>query len=79
MVFAVSWRGPSRPDLQQLLGDRFATLTSTTQPDMRHARRRLNVDHADFVIHSEGRPGAFWGMAYLPQATPSGVTAKDLQ
>ena len=79
-VFAVSWRGPGRPDLRQLLGEHFDTMQSQT---VVRAGRRLSeplaVNRSDFVVHTGGHPGAFWGMAYLPQQVPAGVTAKDLQ
>ena len=30
VVFAVTWRGPGRPDLAQLFGDRFSTMQADT-------------------------------------------------
>jgi hypothetical protein len=79
VVFAVSWRGPGRPDLQQLLGDRFAVMQTD---NLRSGPRRkipLTVNRADFILHSGGHPGAFWGRAYLPQALPSGFSGADFQ
>jgi len=80
-VFAVSWRAPGRPDLVQLLGDRFATFQSDNVPAAHHGRRRLPpaVNRPDFVVHSGGRPGAFHGVAYLPQQMPAGFSIKDMQ
>jgi hypothetical protein len=78
-VFAVAWRGPGRPDLQQLLGDQFATVQSTPSAGgVRRGRRALVVERSGLVVHSLGRPGAFWGAAYLPQELPSGLSVQDL-
>ncbi len=79
MVFAVSWRGPGRPDLQQLLGGGFDTLQAdNVDRGGRRMRAPLKVDRSDLVVHTGGHPGAFWGVAYLPQQTPSGFSGADL-
>jgi hypothetical protein len=79
-VFAVTWQGPSRPDLRQLLGARFDTFQTDNQGAAhRMSRRRpLVSNHADLAVHSAGRPGGFWGFAYLPQLIPAGFSASDL-
>ena len=79
-VFAVSWRGPSHPDLRQLLGgyfDRFQTDNALRAG--RRARMPLSASHSDFVVQSGGHSGAFWGVAYLPQMAPAGFSAADLK
>ncbi len=79
VVFAVSWRGPGRPDLQQLLGDGFqAVQADNVGAGGRRMRAPLAVNRSDLVVHTGGHPGAFWGLAYLPQETPSGFSAADL-
>ena len=79
VVFAVSWRGPGRPDLRQLLGGSFDTLQAdNVGRGGRRMRAPLSVHRSDLVVHTGGRPGAFWGLAYLPQQTPSGFSAADL-
>jgi hypothetical protein len=78
MIFAVAWRGPSRPDLRQLLGPRFDTFQNETAiPGGRRARRPLSVRRTDLVVHSGGHPGGFSGYAYMPQLTPVGFSARD--
>lgn len=91
-VFAVTWRGPSRPDLRQLLGAAFDTfqeqVTAPASDDtaassgavVHHGRLRrpLVVERSDLVVHSAGHPGAFFGFAYLPQQLPAGFTADAL-
>ena len=79
-VFALSWRGPGRPDLRQLLGARFAQFQSDNTAPVRGRRRRpLAVDRAEFIVHTGGHAGAFWGVAYLPQQSPEGFSVKDMQ
>jgi hypothetical protein len=79
-VFAVAWQGPSRPDLRQLLGARFETFQADNQgaAHRKSRRRPLVSNHADLAVHSAGRPGGFWGFAYLPQLIPAGFSASDL-
>jgi len=79
VIFAVTWQGPARPDLRQLLGDRFATLQADNAVRTRRTRAPMTVDRSDFVVHAAGHSGAFWGMAYLPQALPSGFNLSDLK
>jgi hypothetical protein len=80
LVFAIAWRGPSRPDLRQLLGGYFATLKAdTADRDGRARRMPLGTDRPDLVVHSAGRPGAFWGVAYLPQSAPASFSPDPLQ
>jgi hypothetical protein len=78
VVFAVSWQGPVKPDLEQLLGDSFkpfheAALAQTS------ARRPLSLRQSNLVVHSRGRMRDFSGMAYLPDQLPAGVTAQDIR
>lgn len=80
MVFAVTWRGPGRPNLRQLLGDSFDTLQADTSTRLgRRARRPLAVSRSDLVIQSGGHPGAFWGAAMIPSLEPAGFTIGDLK
>ena len=79
-VFAVAWHGPGRPDLRQLLGERFETFQSdNAPPNGRRTRRPMGVSRDDFVAHSAGHSGAFWGFAYLPQIAPAGFSTNDLR
>ena len=80
LVFGVAWHGHGRPDLRQLLGQHFEALQAdTTVRAGRRLRVPLAVSRTDLIVRTGGHPGAFWGMAYLPQATPAGVSARDLQ
>jgi len=79
-VFAVTWRAPGRPDLRQLLGDHFQTLQSeTARHAVRGRRLPMMVNRSDFMVVSGGHSGAFWGVAYLPQAAPPGFSPSELK
>ena len=77
-VFAVVWRGPQLPDLQQILGTYFADFQAAGQ-GRRAGRGPLQVQQPGLVLHSGGHMRAFMGHAYLPQALPAGVTIDELQ
>jgi len=74
-IVAVTWRGPGRPDLKQLLGMQYF---ATYQETARVARTRIRMRRAprvhrnDLVIETGGHSGSFWGIAYLPGQLPSG-------
>jgi hypothetical protein len=72
-VFAVVWRGPSIPDLQQLLGTYFPRFSKAAQA-LGRVRRGVAVEESDLVIRTGGHPRDFFGMAYLPGQMPQGVT-----
>lgn len=78
-VFAIVWRGPSRPDLRQLLGTRFNVLQSDLA--VRHGQRRRVMSDArsDFVLQGGGHSGAFFGKAYLPKMAPATFSLSALQ
>jgi hypothetical protein len=77
-VFAISWRGPARPDLRQLLGSYFdAFQTDNALRGGRRSRRPLSVNRTDLVVRSGGHSGAFWGTAYLPRLAPAGFSSSD--
>lgn len=75
VVFAVSWSGPGRPDLRELLGSHFDTMQNEIASHSPRGRRRPpTVDRPDLKIITGGHPGAFWGYALLPQAAPRGFS-----
>ncbi len=79
VVFAVTWHGPARPDLRQLLGSYFNTLQADNAPRAgRRTRAPLAVNRSDFVVESGGHSGAFWGVAFLPKMAPAGFSASAL-
>ncbi len=80
-VFAVSWKGPSKPDLQQLFGSYFQQYVSASSRARHGAatRRHFAVTQPDLVVQSNGRMRAFYGRAYVPSLLPSGITPADIR
>jgi hypothetical protein len=78
MVFAVSWRGPWLPDLQQVLGRYFDQYTAAAKLKVGGAGRRV-TEQPGLVVQSGGHMRAFFGRAYAPQMLPRGVAAEDIQ
>jgi len=77
-VFGVSWKGPTIPDLTQLLGTNFAEFKNSIHSGP--GRRRAAVVHnSDLVVESTGHMRAFYGRAYLNSMLPSGVTQESVQ
>jgi len=78
LVYAVTWHGPTLPNLQLILGNYFANLKAAAQqPAVR--RRLVRVNSPDIVIESSGKTRAFAGRAWVPAMLPSGVTAAEIQ
>jgi hypothetical protein len=71
-VFAVTWQGPVKPDLSQLLGPHFNRLVAAG-PSPHSDHRSLRLQAPDIVIESGGRMRAFAGRAYLPALVPDSV------
>jgi hypothetical protein len=80
-VFAVSWRGPWMPDLQQLLGPYFQEYQQTVR-QVRIARRGrgpLQIQTPTMVVGITGVPRAFSGTVLIPRLAPPGVDADTLK
>lgn len=78
-VFAVSWRGAGRPDLKQLLGEHFTAFQADQSRSRRRTRRPVLSRRSELVVYSAGHPGAFWGVAYLPDRLPAGFNPQDVR
>jgi hypothetical protein len=77
-VFAVTWKGPLKPDLQQILGEHFADYVAAASG--KHSRRGpVLLQQPGLVIQSGGHVRAFSGRAYIPQMIPAGVSVDALQ
>jgi hypothetical protein len=78
VVYAVTWHGPSLPNLHQLLGSYYTHYqTAARKPIVR--RRLVRVDSPEIFIESSGKMRAFVGRAWVPSLLPSGVTPVDIQ
>lgn len=80
-VFAVTWRGPFPPNLQQLFGSYYeqfqeAALSGTQPRGGTH--RMLSITQPDFVVQQFGRMPSYQGKAYVPSLIPDGVSVDTL-
>jgi len=76
-VFAVSWRGPGRPDLAPLLGKYAAQLAELPgAPHYNH--HHLSVETPEVVVQSSGRTRAFFGRAWAPALLPQNFSVSDI-
>jgi hypothetical protein len=80
-VFAVSWFGPTKPDLRQALGSYVQQyMTATAQvPHNSATRRHFQLRTPELVVESSGRMRAFYGRAYVPSLLPPNVTVDDIE
>lgn len=81
-IFAVSWWGPSMPDLQQLLGTYYVQYRAAAQ-SQRAQRLRSGHDHLEvrsptLVVHAGGHMRQYFGMAYVPALLPPDLSVSDL-
>lgn len=80
-VFAVTWSGPGKPDLQSLLGSHFEAFQNagaTTGRTMHSLRRPAQVNQSDLQIQTEGHMGWFRGVAFIRSLAPAGFSTDDL-
>ena len=76
-VFGVSWQGPVRPDLQQVLGayyDQFMRSAPT-----RRTHGPVSISVPGLVVQTSGHARALMGRAYVPEMVPSGVKPEDIR
>jgi Protein of unknown function (DUF2844) len=79
-IFAVSWTGPSPPDLRQLLGSHFEDFQQAAEAlKGRGPRGVLFVQHNGLTVQMSGHMRSYAGRAYLPDQVPRGVRADDLR
>ncbi len=78
VVFGVSWNGPAKPDLRQLLGSHFDTL-GASRNRVSGGRAHLAIREGALVFESNGRMRSFHGRAFLNDALPAGVSSDEIQ
>lgn len=76
-VYAVTWTGPTKPPLMELLGKYSERLTTASQKG--GGTSQLHIVQDDFEVHSTGHMRSFQGYAYLPALLPAGMTVQALQ
>jgi hypothetical protein len=78
MVFGVSWRGPTMPDLQNLLGSYFPEFQRSAG-SAGPRRRALAVRTDRLVVESAGHMRSFRGRAYVSSLLPGKVAEEVVQ
>jgi hypothetical protein len=76
-VFAVAWSGPTVPNLREILGQYFDSYVTAAKAQ-HSGHHHLQIRESNLVVLAGGHMRAFSGLAYLPQALPSGVSVGDL-
>jgi hypothetical protein len=79
VVFAVTWNGPFLPDLRELLGRHFATLTSESARHPKAGRGQVRVAQPDVTIESGGHMRAYAGRAWINGRLPAGFDTDTLE
>ena len=78
-VFAVSWNGPTLPDLRTLLGEKFTALTDAAGKRTQAGHSQLALNQSDVVIVSNGHMRSFAGHAFIPSALPAGFDTTTIE
>lgn len=76
-VFGVSWQGPIRPDLQQVLGAYYQEFLRAAPT--RRAHGPVTIQTPNLVIQSGGHQRALTGRAYAPAVLPNGVKLEEIK
>ena len=78
-VFAVTWSGPTMPDLQQTLGTYYEQFKAAAASGPRGSHHHLTVRQPDLVVQSGGHMRAHFGKAYVPSLLPQNVSVDDIK
>jgi hypothetical protein len=80
-VFGISWQGPTRPDLRQILGPYFAEFTKAVPSKMRFrlVRGPFRIQVNGLVVEMGGHMRWYVGRAYLQQMIPAGVSREAIR
>lgn len=77
-VFAVTWKGPTVPDLQQTLGAYFEEYkAAAAAPHSGHSH--ISVEQPDLVVRTGGHMRAHNGKAYVPSLLPPNVSPSEIK
>jgi hypothetical protein len=79
-VFAVKWQGMGRPDLSVLLGTYYQDYnTALTAMPHNHGRAPTEITTSDIRVRLWGRQKNYGGVAFIPNAMPTGLTPEALK
>ena len=76
-VFGISWQGPTRPDLQQMLGNYYSEFAAARPTRRMHGP--VTIRTQNLVIQSGGHMRALTGRAYVPAMVPAEVRLEDIK
>jgi len=76
-VFAVSWSGPSLPDLKTVLGAQYDAYLAAAQAP-HHNHHVLTISTPDLVLQNSRLPRGFMGRAHIPSLVPAGTSTAEL-
>jgi hypothetical protein len=79
VVFAVTWNGPFLPDLRELLGQHFTTLTNESARHPKAGRNWVRAANPDVTIESTGHMRAYTGRAWVRSLLPAGFDTDTLE
>jgi hypothetical protein len=77
-VFAISWTGPHRPDLSNLLSSHFDTYSNAPRPPNAHSLHVVHIDTGSLVVDMSAYASEFKGAAWAPALVPAGVDIDTL-
>jgi hypothetical protein len=77
-VFAVSWRGPLRPDLRQMLGSYYGQFQQAASAPHLGGHRHLAIQQPGLVVQSSGHMRAFYGRAWAPDLLPQNFSVDEI-
>ena len=77
----MSWEGPVRPDLQQLLGPYYQQVLQAVQAEKAQhpGRHPISIQQPGLVFQFSGHQRALSGRAYVPQLMPAAVRAEQIR
>ncbi|MFZ0498292.1 MAG: DUF2844 domain-containing protein [Steroidobacteraceae bacterium] len=83
VIFAVSWFGPSMPNLQQTFSSYFtefqaAVQARRAQEPLFRGHNHLEIHTPSLVVHASGHMRQYFGVAYVPSLMPSNLSVSDL-
>ncbi|VBF10160.1 DUF2844 domain-containing protein [Burkholderia pseudomallei] len=79
-VFAVTWSGSAKPDIQALLGSKlFSTMIRRQSASQRGSHHSLSQQNDDLVVQSQSHGRLFRGRAWIPSMLPQGTSPEVIQ
>lgn len=78
-VFAVSWKGPAMPNLEQTLGTYFTAFKAAGAVPHGANHHGLAIQQSDLVLQTSGHMRAWSGKAYVPSLLPPNFSLGDIK